>query len=223
MANRVFAATVSRFTAHDSHDFYSHDSRLTILTISILTIHGSRFSRFYICFIFLIPFIFLIQKSMITYQPYEDKYKQQIIDLILDIQINEFQVPITAEDQPDLQMIASFYQVRNGNFWLALSAEQVVGTIALVDCGEGVACLRKMFIHKEFRSQYGIAQHLLDMLVAQCQSYNFDAIYLGTRAQLQAAIRFYERNGFEPILKQNLPAPFPIMAADTDFFVLKLR
>jgi ribosomal protein S18 acetylase RimI-like enzyme len=35
---------------------------------------------------------------------------------------------------------------------------------------------------------------------------------------LQAAIRFYERNGFTLIEKQKLPSVFPLMAVDTHFF-----
>ncbi len=159
---------------------------------------------------------------MIVYTPFEEKHKAQVIDLIIDIQQNEFQVPITIKDQPDLQIIPDFYQVKNGNFWVALHEEKVVGTIALIDCGEGIACLRKMFIHKDFRSKYGIAQMLLDTLIAQCKTHDFKAIYLGTRAQLEAAIRFYERNNFILIPTDTLPSVFPKMAVDTHFFKLKL-
>jgi putative acetyltransferase len=160
---------------------------------------------------------------MIVYIPFEPKYKEQVINLIIDIQQNEFQVPITIKDQPDLQIIPDFYQIKNGNFWVALHEEKVVGTIALIDCGEGVACIRKMFVHKDFRSKYSIAQTLLDTLVAQCKAYNFKAIYLGTRGQLQAAIRFYERNSFILVPSDTLPLCFPKMAVDTHFFKLKLE
>ena len=159
---------------------------------------------------------------MITYSTYRPEHKAQIIDLIIDIQQNEFQVPITLADQPDLQMISDFYQVKNGNFWVALHEEKVVGTIALIDCGDGIACLRKMFIHKDFRSKHGIAQQLLDTLIAATKAHDFKAIYLGTRAQLEAAIRFYERNNFQPIAIPDLPPQFPRMAVDTHFFELKL-
>jgi hypothetical protein len=47
-------------------------------------------------------------------------------------------------------------------------------------------------------------------------------LYLGTIERLQAAIRFYERNGFTYLPKQDLPASFPIMAVDTHFYVKKI-
>ncbi|MGZ8552388.1 MAG: GNAT family N-acetyltransferase, partial [Chitinophagaceae bacterium] len=88
---------------------------------------------------------------MITIQvdTYSDSYKQPIIDLILDIQRNEFGVAITLEDQPDLENIPSFYQKNDGNFWVAVVENTVAGTIALLDIGNARGALRKMFVHKD--------------------------------------------------------------------------
>jgi putative acetyltransferase len=154
----------------------------------------------------------------ITIRPYQDSDKQQIIDLITYIQQIEFQVPVTLEDQPDLQQIPPFYQVKNGEFWVATHKDNVVGTIALIDCGDNIGCIRKMFVKAEYRSQYGIAQQLLDTLLAKAKTSKMTQVYLGTVAKLKAAIRFYERNGFEPIAAENLPPQFPLMAVDTHFF-----
>ena len=46
---------------------------------------------------------------MIQISQYQPTYQQPIIDLILDIQQNEFNVPITLEDQPDLLIIPDFF------------------------------------------------------------------------------------------------------------------
>lgn len=48
-------------------------------------------------------------------EPYTDIYKRQVIDLIVPIQQEEFNIPITPADQPDLQQIPAFYQKDNGN------------------------------------------------------------------------------------------------------------
>ena len=156
---------------------------------------------------------------MITIQPFTNQDTNKIVDLILNIQQNEFQVPITINEQQDLLNIPSFYQHGKGNFWVAKSDEEVVGTIALIDCGENVGTIRKMFVKKEFRGrEYGIAQRLLDILEASSRENGIKNLYLGTLERLQAAIRFYERNGFTLIEKQNLPSVFPLMAVDTHFF-----
>ena len=154
---------------------------------------------------------------------YEDRDQAAVIDLILTIQQKEFNVPIDLERQPDLLIIPEYYQVKKGNFWVATANEVVIGSIALIDCGEGVGCIRKMFVKKEFRGkEFNIAQNLLNQLLDIAKSHDFEALYLGTIARLEAAIRFYERNGWTPIPKADLPASFPIMPVDTHFFQFKI-
>jgi len=157
-------------------------------------------------------------------QPVGNSYAQQIVDLIIPIQQIEFGVPITLEDQPDLMDIENNYHGTGGGFWAALHEHQVVGTIALISIGDGKGVIRKMFVNKDFRGkELGVAQNLLDVLVRYCKTKHKTDLYLGTVDILKAAIRFYERNGFVSIEKQNLPAAFPIMSADNVFYHLEIR
>lgn len=57
--------------------------------------------------------------------------------MILPIQQEEFGISVTLQDQPDVLDIQSFYQDNAGNFWVALRGEEVVGTVALLDIGNG--------------------------------------------------------------------------------------
>jgi putative acetyltransferase len=156
---------------------------------------------------------------MITIQHFDNQYTDQVVELILNIQQNEFQVPITIKDQPDLLEIPDFYQQKKGNFWVALHENKVVGSIALIDCGDNIGAIRKMFVKKEFRGkEYGIAQRLLNILTESAQENKMENLYLGTIERLQAAIRFYEKNGFTLLPKDDLPAVFPRMSLDTHFF-----
>ena len=151
-------------------------------------------------------------------------YCQQIIDIILPIQQIEFNVPITLEAQPDLLDIESNYHQTGGNFWGAIYNEQLVGTIALIAFGDNAAAIRKMFVLKEYRGkELGIAQLLLNNLIDYCKQNNIAHIYLGTVEMLKAAHRFYEKNGFTRLAKQDLPESFPLMAADTIFYELHLN
>ena len=77
---------------------------------------------------------------------YTSQYQQDVIDLILSIQQNEFGVAVKLSDQPDLTTIPEFYQTHNGNFWVALAEGRVIGTIGLLDIGHGRGALRKMFV-----------------------------------------------------------------------------
>ena len=121
---------------------------------------------------------------------YSDTYKQQIIDLILHIQRNEFGVPITLEAQPDLNNIPSFYQKDNGNFWVAVVENKVIGTIALLDIANCRGALRKMFVHKDFRGkEYGTGQALLNTLLEWARQKKLIEILLGTTEKFIAAQR----------------------------------
>jgi N-acetylglutamate synthase-like GNAT family acetyltransferase len=146
-------------------------------------------------------------------------YQQQVVDLILSIQVGEFNVPITAEAQPDLKNIPEFYQKGNGNFWIAVENNMVVGTIALIDIGNNMVALRKMFVHKDWRGkEKATAQKLLDIVFDWGKERNLQHIYLGTIERLYAARRFYQRNGFEEVPKSTLPPSFPVMAVDDYFY-----
>jgi N-acetylglutamate synthase-like GNAT family acetyltransferase len=150
---------------------------------------------------------------------YTDNYKQPIIDLILPIQTEEFKVAITAGDQPDLQDIPGYYQHGAGNFWVAIIDNTVIGTIALSDIGNHQGALRKMFVHKDYRGKdYGVAQALLNTLLSWATEKELQEIFLGTTDQFHAAHRFYEKNHFQRVPVDSLPAAFSRMAVDSIFY-----
>ena len=154
---------------------------------------------------------------------YQHQYKSQIVELILKIQREEFGIPISLEDQPDLQNIPDFYQTGNGNFWIALNGEKVIGTIAAVDIKDSRLALRKMFVDANYRGK-GIAagNKLLYSLLSWAKAKYIQEVYLGTTEKFKAAHRFYEKNGFLEINESDLPATFPLMQVDTKFYQLSL-
>ncbi|MEO4005329.1 GNAT family N-acetyltransferase [Flavobacterium sp. CAU 1735] len=159
----------------------------------------------------------------ISIQPIGNEYSTAAIDLILSIQQKEFNVPITIEDQPDLLQIEAFYYQGGGAFWGAFHNGELLGTIALIKYADQEGAIRKMFVKKEFRGkEYGIAQQLLDILIAYCRKNGIQHLYLGTITILEAALRFYEKNNFVRIEKKDLPDAFPLMSADNVFCHLNL-
>ena len=150
---------------------------------------------------------------------YEEKYKDDLIAMILDIQQKEFGITIAREDQPDLEKISRYYQQGNGNFWVALHEESVIGTIGLIDIGNQQAAIRKMFVKSDFRgAEQGVAQALLQELIGWSAAHGVQTVYLGTTDKFKAAHRFYEKNGFSRIEKAALPTEFPVMKVDTVFY-----
>jgi N-acetylglutamate synthase-like GNAT family acetyltransferase len=149
--------------------------------------------------------------------------EQQVVDLIVSIQQKEFNIPITAEDQPDLRDIPNYYQKNHGNFWVALHNNSVIGTISLLDIGNSQAALRKMFVHQHYRGpEKRTARNLLKTLLDWAKLHRLREIYLGTTPFFLAAHRFYEKNGFKEISKEDLPKTFPLMEVDTKFYKYEL-
>jgi N-acetylglutamate synthase-like GNAT family acetyltransferase len=152
--------------------------------------------------------------------PYQQQYDDAIAALIVSIQQHEFNIKIALADQPDLQDIDNFYRKGSGNFWCALSPEgELIGTIALIDIGNSMGAIRKMFVKQEWRGkEKNVARLLLNTLALWASQHSIFKLYLGTVEQLKAAQRFYEREGFTHIDVQNLPKEFPRMAVDTIFY-----
>ena len=154
---------------------------------------------------------------------YHAGFADQVKNLIIPIQRDEFGIDISFEEQPDLADIEGFYQSGNGGFWLAVKGDAVTGSIALKDIGAGQVALRKMFVASAYRGrEHGIAKLLLDHAISHAKSKSCSNIYLGTTAAFLAAHRFYEKNGFALVEAADLPKSFPRMAVDTRFYRLEL-
>ena len=159
--------------------------------------------------------------SEVNIEIYTDINKKDVADLVLHIQNAEFGIPITLELQPDLNEIPAFYQINNGNFWIAKIDDKIIGTISLLDIGNCQAALRKMFVDKNYRGkEFGVGQKLLDTLIEWARHKGFTEIFLGTTEKFTRAQRFYEKNDFKEIGKQELPAAFPVMEVDIKFYRL---
>jgi GNAT superfamily N-acetyltransferase len=154
-------------------------------------------------------------------QPLSNIHSPRVVDLILPIQQQEFNVPITLDGQPDLVDIETAYYGDGGHFWGAVEngTGQLLGTIALISIGHNAGALRKMFVRKDYRGkEFGIAQRLMETLIAYCEKKNIFTIYLGTIHSMKAAHRFYERNGFTTISKADLPGYYPNMSTDNLYY-----
>lgn len=147
-----------------------------------------------------------------------------VIDLILNIQRDEFGIAITVDDQPDLLAIPAFYQSGAGGFWVARVNGVIAGTVGLKDIGDGQGALRKMFVARHARGKgFGVARALLDRLMGEAGCKEIKKIFLGTTDKFIAAHRFYEKSGFVEVWKTALPERFPVMSVDTKFYCIELN
>lgn len=153
-----------------------------------------------------------------------NNYCLQVQKLVLAIQLEEFQLPVTLETQPDMQDIEHYFNQTGGAFWGAFLGEQLLGTIGIIRADAKTGIIRKMFVHKAFRgSERGIGKTLLSTLLEFCKSTGIEQLYLGTIEQLKGAHRFYEKNRFKQIPQSALPPCFQYLQGETRYYHLSLK
>ncbi len=159
----------------------------------------------------------------LSIQRFEPKYQSSVVKLIEHIQVGEFDIPISEGQRQELQTIPTVFQKDKGNYWVAISSEKVIGTMAVLDIGHDALALRDVFVHEDYRGkEKGFAKQLLDTVLRWAKEHNIKTIYLGTTLAFQAAHRFYEKHGFREISKTTLPSYFPVMEVDEKFYQLDL-
>jgi ribosomal protein S18 acetylase RimI-like enzyme len=92
-----------------------------------------------------------------------------------------------------------------GALWLAEVAGEVVGCVVLRpldELGAGACEVKRLYVRPAQRGA-GIAEALMDALEAFAREAGYIAIYLDTKDDLHAAIRFYDRRGYERIARYN--------------------
>lgn len=154
---------------------------------------------------------------------YRDEEREGVIALVLHCQNDEFHLGLTLEDQPDLLRVREEYLDAGGCFWVAREAGEVVGTIGLVPCGDGVAILKKFFVRERFRgAPRHLGQRLFAELLAFARERGMTRVLLDTPRSTVRAHRFYERAGFRQVKQQDLAVAYAAPYADSDFFLLEL-
>ena len=146
------------------------------------------------------------------------KNHQNGVDKLMAAIATEFPQPIFS---PTSKKIKDVFTIPTNKFWVALSGNQVIGTIGLQSLSNDAIMLKSMFLAQDFRG-LGISQSLLAVLQKWCGLNGFTTIYLGTMEQFIAAHKFYEKNGFRRINQNDLPVDFVTNPVDTIFYKLVL-
>lgn len=161
---------------------------------------------------------------MIEIKTYCDDDKKQVIDLVLHCQNDGTRPLVTEYDQPDILNIREEYFNNSGYFWVAKENDRVLGSIALMNCGNDIAILKKFFVYEDYRgTPHHLGRKLYDVFFEYATEIGIKTIVLDTPRNSDRAHKFYERAGFEKIDKELLPVKYNYPYEDSDFFVLKIR
>ncbi|MCM1309007.1 MAG: GNAT family N-acetyltransferase [Butyrivibrio sp.] len=152
---------------------------------------------------------------------YRGEYREQLIGLILHIQNDEAKINLSLEEQPDLLDIPNFYERDGGKFWLALENNEVVGTLALMNKGNGNGVLKKGFVKKEYRKR-GILTRLYGVLLAYAKNNGMKRLMFDTPSIAADCHRFFEKEGYVRISKAEQPFEYDYPDRDSYLYLLTL-
>jgi len=124
------------------------------------------------------------------------------LDLAWEI-LDEYNDAVGVIARDDRASLAGYLEAPNA-FWLALDGERVAGCVALRPLAERQAdCeVKRLYVRPEYRGA-GIASALMDAAEEYARSSGFTHVYLDTFDALDAAVRFYDRRGYDRITRYN--------------------
>lgn len=147
----------------------------------------------------------------------------QVIALVLHCQNDGSRPLVSVMDQPELLCIQEKYMDGGGNFWVAVAQERIVGSIGLMNGGDGIGILKKFFVYEPFRGKpCHLGRQLYEVFLEFVMTHGFKQIILDTPKNTERAHKFYEKAGFEKIGAEELPISYDFPYKDSDFFRLML-
>jgi GNAT superfamily N-acetyltransferase len=82
--------------------------------------------------------------------------------------------------------------------WVALADDEVVGSVALRDLGDGAVELKRMYLRPDQRG-HGLGKQLLAIALDWAHANGVGVVRLDTSEQMVAAQRLYEAHGFRRV------------------------
>lgn len=148
--------------------------------------------------------------------------QEELTEFVLGIQNGEAGLGFERNEQLDLINTYEFY--KGGGFWIAEISNEIVGSIGLQKLNHEIGILRKMFVKKELRgTNMKIAQKLFDILIKKAINIGLRRILLDTPAIAKASHRFYEKNGFKELNRENIPIGYKFPDRDSRLYELILK
>jgi N-acetylglutamate synthase-like GNAT family acetyltransferase len=118
--------------------------------------------------------------------------------------VNEYNKSIGVVKRDDPAHFSQYLSAPNA-FWFAEKAGDTIGCVALRALPQVAprACeVKRLYVRASYRGA-GIAGTLMDTVEAYARDAGYDSMYLDTFEALAAAVRFYERRGYERIPRYN--------------------
>ncbi|MGL4992116.1 MAG: GNAT family N-acetyltransferase [Sarcina sp.] len=106
-----------------------------------------------------------------------------------------------AWSDPNLDKFYQVYQATGSRYWIVENDGEIVAGcgIGKLEGTDNICELQKMYCAKEYRG-YGLAKQLFDLAIEFAEKH-YKKCYLETFENMEAANKFYIKNGFEKLEK----------------------
>ncbi|TDS15301.1 putative acetyltransferase [Maribacter caenipelagi] len=107
----------------------------------------------------------------------------------------------TAYEDPSLDQMFEHYEKPKATYFVVENNGSILGCagVAQLDNYEGNVCeLQKMYFLEEARGK-GVGHKMITVCLERAKEYGFDACYLETMPNMEAAQKLYKKMGFEYI------------------------
>ena len=123
------------------------------------------------------------------------------IEAIMKACFAEFELPISGSslEDADVSKMYEGFQSERAIYYVVEANGKIVGGggIKQLNAGENIICeLQKMYFHPDARGK-GYGKLLFDKCIQAAKDFDFEYCYLESHSELKAAIKLYEKNGFE--------------------------
>jgi GNAT superfamily N-acetyltransferase len=125
--------------------------------------------------------------------PFQPAHSEGFRSLVADT-LREFDFEPDTELDGDLDDPAAAYAA----LWVVLDGDEVVGSVAVRELGDGAVELKRMYLRPGERGR-GLGRQLLSLAVDWARSRRMSVVRLDTSERMVAARRLYEAHGFERV------------------------
>lgn len=133
---------------------------------------------------------------------YENKYQDKL-EIFYQIMFNFMKFDWLPESKDsDLRNINKEYIENNGNFWILINNNKIIGTIALKYFNNKIAELKRFYILPNYQSQ-GYGKKLLEKLLSYSKKIGYRYLRLDTTKKSKEAINLFKNYEFYNINNYN--------------------
>ncbi len=103
--------------------------------------------------------------------------------------------PCFQDFDTELKNLPGDYRPPTGRLYLAVENDEIAGSVALRELGDGVCEMKRLYVRPAFRGR-GLGKDLANAVIRSARKFGYPVMKLDTLPSMAAAIGLYESFGF---------------------------